>query len=30
MLQSPSLMTRVAIGKAIGFLFGLVAYMCLP
>ena len=30
MFSNPSLMTRIAIGKSIGFLFGLVAFISLP
>ena len=30
MFENPSLITRIAIGKAIGFLFGLVGFICLP
>ena len=30
MLDSPSIITRIAIGKAIGFLFGLVGLVLLP
>ncbi len=30
MFEKPSLMMRIAIGKAIGFLFGLAGFMLLP
>ena len=30
MFGKPSLMTRVAIGKGIGFLIGLIGFVCLP
>jgi len=30
MFENPSLITRIAIGKAIGFLFGLVGFILLP
>ncbi len=30
MFEKPSLMRRIAIGKAIGFLFGLAGFMLLP
>lgn len=30
MFGNPSLVTRIAIGKAIGFLFGLIGFICLP
>ena len=30
MLENPSLVTRIAIGKAIGFLFGLFGFIFLP
>ncbi|WP_371185287.1 hypothetical protein [Thalassotalea maritima] len=30
MFTTPSLMTRIAIGKFLGFLFGLVGFFCLP
>ncbi|MBL7004948.1 MAG: hypothetical protein ISR69_13100 [Gammaproteobacteria bacterium] len=30
MFDNPSLVTRIAIGKAIGFLFGLVGFIFLP
>ena len=30
MFGNPSLMTRIAIGKGIGFLFGLAGFICLP
>ena len=30
MFNNPSLITRIAIGKAIGFLFGLVGFISLP
>ena len=30
MLEKPSLMMRIAIGKAIGFLFGLAGFILLP
>jgi len=30
MFGNPSLMTRIAIGKSIGFLFGLVGFIMLP
>lgn len=30
MFENPSLVTRIAIGKAIGFLFGLIGFASLP
>lgn len=30
MFDKPSLTTRIAIGKSIGFLFGLVGFIVLP
>jgi hypothetical protein len=30
MFNNPSLITRIAIGKAIGFLFGLIGFVLLP
>ncbi len=30
MFENPSLVTRIAIGKAIGFLFGLIGFIFLP
>ena len=30
MFGKPSLLTRVAVGKTVGFLFGLVGFICLP
>jgi len=30
MFANPSLVTRVAVGKGIGFLFGLAGFICLP
>jgi hypothetical protein len=30
MFENPSLVTRLAIGKGIGFLFGLAGFLCLP
>jgi hypothetical protein len=30
MLKNPSLITRIAIGKGIGLIFGLMGFICLP
>lgn len=30
MFENPSLITRIAIGKAIGFIFGLIGFISLP
>lgn len=30
MFENPSLVTRIAIGKAVGFVFGLLGFMLLP
>lgn len=30
MFNNPSLITRIAIGKAIGLFFGLIGFICLP
>lgn len=30
MFGKPSLMTRVALGKGVGLVFGLIGFMCLP
>lgn len=30
MLENPSLVTRIAIGKIIGLLFGLAGFICIP
>jgi hypothetical protein len=30
MFENPSLITRIGIGKGIGFLFGLAGFICLP
>jgi len=30
MFENPSLMTRILIGKGLGFLFGLSGFICLP
>ena len=30
MCENPSLLTRIAIGKLIGLVFGLIGFMCLP
>ena len=30
MFENPSLITRIAIGKVIGFLFGLIGFIFLP
>lgn len=30
MFDNPSLLTRIAIGKSIGFVFGLIGFLCIP
>ncbi|MEH6631737.1 MAG: hypothetical protein V7776_12955 [Halopseudomonas aestusnigri] len=30
MFDKPSLVTRIAIGKGVGFVFGLIGFMCIP
>jgi hypothetical protein len=30
MFKKPSLITRIAIGKGLGFIFGLMGFICLP
>jgi hypothetical protein len=30
MFGKPSLMTRIAVGKLVGFIFGLLAFICIP